>query len=164
MGERAMVGVLLVLMLVTILTPPIKAKKSYKVRKYSKNNSNLQIINQFRMPQLNRKRRIWIYLPLDYHQTDKKYPVLYMNDGQNLFNETANYGGWKVDQSLEKLFAQEKTDGVIIVGVDNGGNYRGEEYEYVVRPYYPSPITKIQGKKYMNFLVNTLILIVSTVH
>ena len=39
------------------------------------------------MPQLKRHRRIWVYLPPDYGQSDKKYPVLYMHDGQNLFDE-----------------------------------------------------------------------------
>src|SRR5688500_13335010 len=36
----------------------------------------------FNIPQLNRKRRIWIYLPADYQQSGKKYPVIYMHDGQ----------------------------------------------------------------------------------
>jgi hypothetical protein len=41
----------------------------------------------FKIPQLNRTRRIWIYLPKGYATSSKIYPVLYMQDGQNLFNE-----------------------------------------------------------------------------
>jgi hypothetical protein len=41
----------------------------------------------FNMPQLQTKRRIWIYLHKNYYQSSQTYPVLYMQDGQNLFNE-----------------------------------------------------------------------------
>ena len=55
---------------------------------------NVSILsNQFNIPQLNRKRRIWLYLPPDYQTTAKKYPVLYMHDAQNLFDsKTAAFG------------------------------------------------------------------------
>jgi hypothetical protein len=58
------------------------------------------------MPQLERHRRIWVYLPPDYGQSDKKYPVLYMHDGQNLFDAYYAYSGeWGVDESLDSLHA-----------------------------------------------------------
>src|SRR6478672_6748082 len=41
--------------------------------------------NEFYIPQLDRKRRIWIYLPESYQHSKKTYPVLYMQDGQNVF-------------------------------------------------------------------------------
>jgi hypothetical protein len=51
-------------------------------------SSNVRVIDTaFFIPQLNRHRKIWIYLPASYNQTkNKSYPVLYMHDGQNLFN------------------------------------------------------------------------------
>ena len=55
----------------------------------------VQIIDTaFYMPQLNRYRRIWVYLPKDYNlYKSKNFPVLYMHDGQNLFNmQTAPFG------------------------------------------------------------------------
>ncbi|HCT71851.1 MAG TPA: hypothetical protein DF409_13560, partial [Bacteroidales bacterium] len=57
----------------------------------SGNNStaapNVQIMDEdFFIPQLNRSRRIWIYLPPDYDTSGRNYPVLYMHDGQNLFD------------------------------------------------------------------------------
>ena len=49
---------------------------------------NVKIISEkFEMPQLQTTRRIWIYLPPDYDQSRKKYPVIYLQDGQNLFDD-----------------------------------------------------------------------------
>ncbi|MGN6617295.1 MAG: alpha/beta hydrolase-fold protein, partial [Ilyomonas sp.] len=69
----------------------------------------------FFIPQLNRHRRIWIYLPKSYNTTKGKlYPVLYMMDGQNLFNEqTAAFAEWDVDECLDTL--QQKTGKECIV-------------------------------------------------
>ncbi|MBK7634993.1 MAG: hypothetical protein IPJ13_12445 [Saprospiraceae bacterium] len=58
----------------------------------------------FLIPQLNRKRRIWMYLPKDYNTSAKTYPVLYMHDGQNLFDKKTSFSGeWGVDESLDSL-------------------------------------------------------------
>ena len=109
----------------------------------------------FAIPQLNRKRRIWIYLPKNYASSNKTYPVLYMQDGQNLFNEqTASFGEWGVDECLDSI---QKANGkeCIVVGVDNGGKYRLNEYA----PYgFENNKTKIvaEGKQYVDFLANTL--------
>ncbi len=109
----------------------------------------------FLMPQLNRKRRIWIYLPKGYASGNKSYPVIYMNDGQNLFNQqTASYGEWGVDEVLDSM---QKATGkeCIVVGIDHGGKYRFSEYA----PYdYESNKTKIkaEGKDYVDFIALTL--------
>src|SRR4030095_3819709 len=56
--------------------------------KKSTANKNVQIIDTaFFIPQLNRTRRVWIYLPSTYNSSSKKYPVLYMHDGQNVFDD-----------------------------------------------------------------------------
>ncbi|CAF5132540.1 unnamed protein product, partial [Rotaria sp. Silwood1] len=76
----------------------------------------------FAIPQLDRKRRIWLYLPKGYATSTKTYPVLYMHDGQNLFNEqTAPFGEWGVDEILDSI---QKANGkeCIVVGIDNGGD------------------------------------------
>src|SRR6187431_3131344 len=59
-------------------------------------SKNVTILDTaFPMPQLNRTRRIWIYLPPGYAAGKKRYPVMYMNDGQNIFDEyTAAFGEW----------------------------------------------------------------------
>ncbi len=107
----------------------------------------------FFIPQLNRYRRIWIYLPASYHQQKAKYfPVLYMHDGQNLFNEqTAPFGEWGVDECLDTLQQQLKKE-CIVVGIDNSGEHRLTEYN----PYDNEKFGKGEGNQYVDFLVKTL--------
>ncbi len=106
----------------------------------------------FVMPQLNRTRRIWIYLPKSYATSKKTYPVLYMHDGQNLFNEqTAAYGEWGVDECLDSLQTQTGKE-CIVVGIDHGGDKRMTEYN----PYDNNRFGIGEGKLYVDFLVKTL--------
>jgi len=109
----------------------------------------------FGMPQLNRSRRIWVYLPKGYASVGRAYPVLYMQDGQNLFNEqTATAGEWRADETLDSL---QRITGkeCIVVGIDNGGDKRLNEYS----PYdFTSNKTaiKAEGRAYVDFIVQTL--------
>lgn len=108
--------------------------------------------SNFFMPQLNRNRRIWIYLPQDYQSSQKHYPVIYMQDGQNLFdNKTSFAGEWKVDETLDNLY-HEGDYGCIIIGIENGGGQRINEYSPWVNPQYGGG----QGHEYMRFIVETL--------
>lgn len=68
----------------------------------------LQILDAFHMPQLARERAIRLYLPRDYHTTLRRYPVIYMQDGQNVFDDaTASYGrSWRVGETLDALHEQ----------------------------------------------------------
>lgn len=111
------------------------------------------IDDNFYIPQLNRERRVWIYLPPDYQTTTKKYPVLYMHDAQNLFDVTTGaFGEWEVDESLNELF-QQGDYGCIVVGIDNGGIDRLDEYS----PWFNSDYNEGgDGAAYVNFIVNTL--------
>jgi len=115
--------------------------------------SNVHILDMnFPMPQLNKTRRVWVYLPPDYHTSSKKYPVLYMQDGQNLFDQYfTSFGEWEVDESLNTLFNQGDY-GVIVVGIDNGGASRIDEYSPWNNPAYGGG----QGTQYMNWMVNNL--------
>lgn len=106
----------------------------------------------FYMPQLDRSRRIWIYLPPDYDTTSKHYPVIYMHDGQNLFDADFSFAGeWKIDETLNQLF-DEGDYGAVVVGIDNGGTHRFNEYSY----WYNSNYGGGDGELYVDFLVNTL--------
>lgn len=115
--------------------------------------AQVQIINSaFEIPQLQRTRRVWIYLPKGYQASKKTYPVLYMHDGQNLFSEhTAAYGEWGVDEALDSLTSRTRKE-VIIVAVDHGEKTRINEYT----PYDHPEFGKGEGKQYVEFLVNTL--------
>jgi predicted alpha/beta superfamily hydrolase len=114
----------------------------------------------FTMPQLGRQRRILIYLPADYAQKPtRRYPVLYLHDGQNVFDEATSYGGeWGVDEALDKLrgTGQDAT-GSIVVAIDNGNEFRSDEYV----PWHSDslkgqPHQGGQGGAYVDFLAHTL--------
>ncbi|MBY0481940.1 MAG: alpha/beta hydrolase [Chitinophagaceae bacterium] len=106
----------------------------------------------FSISQLNRKRRIWLYLPKNYAVSGKTYPVIYLNDGQNLFNEqTSAYGEWGVDECLDSLQMQIGKE-AIIVGIDHGGDKRMNEYN----PYDHIQFGKGEGMLYADFLATTL--------
>ena len=115
--------------------------------------SNVQILdNNFNMPQLNRTRKIWLYLPPDYATSNKNYPVIYMQDGQNLFDNATSFSGeWQVDETLNNLF-QQGDYGAIVVGIDNGGTHRMNEYSPWINPTYGGG----EGDEYLQFMVETL--------
>jgi predicted alpha/beta superfamily hydrolase len=113
---------------------------------------NVSIISEsFFMPQLNRSRRIWLYLPAGYATGNTRYPVLYMQDGQNLFDEsTAPYGEWGLDECLDSMV--KKGSSCIVVGIDHGGDKRMAEYN----PYSFRNFGEGEGSSYVEFLVKTL--------
>lgn len=115
---------------------------------------NVNIMSEsFYMPQLDANRRIWIYLPPDYATSIKNYKVLYMHDGQNVFDQSTSFAGeWKVDETLNDLF-DEGDEGCIVVAIDNGGVDRLEEYSPWAMPDYG--VTG-HGEDYMAFIVSTL--------
>ena len=115
--------------------------------------ANVRIVsNTFSIPQLGRNRRVWIYLPPQYADTTKRFPVFYMQDGQNLFDRATSFSGeWQVDETLNTL-ASQGDKGCIVVGIDNGGASRIDEYSAYNNPRYGGG----QGKLYAKFIVETL--------
>ena len=113
---------------------------------------NVRIIDTaFLIPQLNRTRRVSIYLPSDYSATKKRYPVLYMQDGQNVFDDLTSFAGeWSVDETMDSI--GNHTREMIVVAVDHGGDKRINEY----CPYDMEKYGKGEGNKYIDFLVKTL--------
>lgn len=115
--------------------------------------------------ELGRDRTVRVYLPGDYDEEDKRYAVLYMHDGQNLFSEeTASFGeAWRIQNALSKI-EQEGRNGIIVVGIDcnlEGG--RPDEYSPWVNEklaeFIPSSSLQSgggEGDLYVEFLVKTL--------
>lgn len=106
--------------------------------------------DSFAIPQLGRSRRVWIYLPVDYARSARRYPVLYMHDGQNVFDAATSFAGeWGVDETLDSLRAR-----AIVVAVDNGGGARMSEYN----PWKAAnaSLGGGEGDQYVDFLVTTL--------
>ena len=117
-------------------------------------SSNVSLLKkEFVIPNLNAiSHKVWIYLPPNYDQTSKKYPVIYMHDAQNLFDAATSYAGeWEVDETLNKLY--EKTGkGFIVVGIENGGEERLNEYT----PWENKKYGGGKGAIYVDFIVKTL--------
>jgi predicted alpha/beta superfamily hydrolase len=116
-------------------------------------SANVHILDTaFYIPQLQRHRTVRIYLPPDYKSGKKKYPVLYMSDGQNCFDEyTSSYGEWHVDETLDRFYDSCKKS-MIIIAVDHGDTHRVQEYD----PYDFERFGKGEGKAYSIFLAETL--------
>ena len=86
---------------------------------------------------LKREVKIYISLPKSYFDSEKTYPVLYMHDGNNLFDKKTSFGGneWNVDETCEKLMSLGKIKEAIIVGAYNNKD-RMSEYTPVKDPKY----------------------------
>ncbi|MFI5132486.1 MAG: alpha/beta hydrolase-fold protein [Chitinophagales bacterium] len=110
---------------------------------------NVHIIDTaFVIPQLQRLRRVWIYLPDGYAGSKERYAVLYMHDGQNVFDDATSFAGeWGVDECIDSM--KQKC---IVVAIDNGGNKRINEY----CPYDMERFGKGEGGQYVEFLATTL--------
>jgi len=106
----------------------------------------------FVIPGLNRERTVRIYLPPGYEESRQRYPVLYMHDGQNLYDDATAYAGeWGVDETLNSL-ARSHGLRVIVVGIDNGGADRIHELNAWDNPQFG----KGEGDRYMAFVVDVL--------
>ena len=114
----------------------------------------LTIVPQIASPQLGNQRKLRVYLPPSYQENlAKRYPVLYMHDGQNLFDaNTAAYGvEWGIDETINRLIATGVMDEVIVVGIDNTPERIAE--------YTPCCDPKYGGGKlddYQRFIVDTV--------
>ena len=116
-------------------------------------SENVHILDKaLKMPQLNRERRVLVYTPPNYETSNKSYPVLYIHDGQNVFDVATSYAGeWEVDEILNKLQAMNGLE-LIVVGIDNDDEHRMNEYAPWENPRIGSP----EGDAYLDFIVNTL--------
>lgn len=109
-------------------------------------------------------RNLRVLLPAGYalpENQKRSYPVLYLNDGQNLFDVCTslfNREEWRVDETVSELVAKGKLDPLIVVGIDNGGRrLRPKEYlpyvDETLSPLEPHP----QGKLYPHFLLDEVV-------
>ena len=75
-------------------------------------------------------RDLIVYLPPGYREGNQPYPVLYMHDGQNLFDPATGFAGqeWRLDEVASELIAAGKIRPLIIVGIYNTGGQRINEY------------------------------------
>ncbi len=105
------------------------------------------------MPGLGRERTLRLYLPPSYESNpSRRYPVLYMHDAQNLFDDATSFAGeWGVDETLDEL-ARTRGFEAMVVGIDNGEAERIHELSPWTNPKYGPA----QGEQYMAFVVDTV--------
>jgi pullulanase len=121
-------------------------------------------IHQFKSRVFANTRSLRVLVPNGYDSSEngkRRYPVLYLNDGQNLFDAgtaTLNRMEWQVDETVRRLVDDHTIPDLIVVGIDNAGR-RGRFKEYFpwfdqyLRPPEPDP----QGQKYPQFVINEVI-------
>jgi predicted alpha/beta superfamily hydrolase len=112
-------------------------------------------IHEFRSRIFRNKRFLRVWLPPGYDDTansGRHYPVLYLNDGQNLFEAATAFAGaeWQVDETADRLIREDAVPPMIIVGIDNTGKDRIREY-MPYRSMHPVML-RVQGRRYPDFL------------
>ncbi len=119
--------------------------KTYRGRK--KIIGDIRFHKKFRSDYLHSERDVFVWLPPTYLTfSRKRYPVLYMQDGQNLMDPAASFSGtdWQVDETVSRLIKTGRMQEIIIVGINNTED-RLEEYS-----------DSEKGSNYMKFMIEEL--------
>lgn len=112
-------------------------------------------LHEFRSRIFRNTRFLRVWLPPGYEDSSnagRRYPVLYLNDGQNLFESVSSFNGteWQVDETADRLIRTGAVSPMIIVGIDNTGKNRAREY-MPHRSLQPV-LVRVQGSRYPDFL------------
>jgi len=113
-------------------------------------------IHEFKSQVFRNTRFIRVWLPPGYDEISnqgRRYPILYLNDGQNLFEPATSFTGveWQVDETADRLIREGVIDPMIVVGIDNGAKDRFREY-MPHRSLQPMML-RVQGRRYPDFLI-----------
>lgn len=114
-------------------------------------NNALGTVTEFiiEAPQLGRSKTIWVYLPFNYEESGRHFPVIYMHDGQNVFDHAESIKReWHAEDKLNHLHSE-----AIIIGIEHGGNtHRIDE----MTPYKNEKYGGGHADDYLEFIVDTL--------
>jgi predicted alpha/beta superfamily hydrolase len=109
-----------------------------------------------------RARTVRVYLPPGYDGGSHRFPVLYLQDGQNLF-VPGLFGDWQVDETIDRMVREGRSRGLIVVGVDNSANRWDEYGPWVnadmyrwVEPSWSAARHGGEGDAYVAFLADSL--------
>jgi predicted alpha/beta superfamily hydrolase len=111
----------------------------------------IETIEAVYSPQLDNERDLLVSLPGGYSTGERRFPVIYMHDGQNLFDPATSFSGsWNVDIAM----AEVSLDGLdaIVVGIPNMGSERLAEYS----PFEHPRLGGGKGDQYLEFLIETV--------
>ncbi|CAN5527723.1 hypothetical protein BH24GEM3_BH24GEM3_05920 [soil metagenome] len=112
---------------------------------------DLMVLEKLHSPQLDNERDILVYLPPSYETEDRRYPVLYMHDGQNLFDPATSFSGdWEVHTTMAS--ASHRGIEAIVVGIPNMGPERCNEYS----PFEDDERGGGMGDQYLSFIIETV--------
>jgi predicted alpha/beta superfamily hydrolase len=131
-------------------TPPSEWQP-YPAREGHTVVGDLRVLPDVAGPREEDRRELIVYLPPSYGGSDHRYPVIYMQDGQNLFDEITAFGEeWRVDDTMED-HARNGLE-AIVVGVPNAGERRIAEYGPFEDPEHGGG----EANAYLDFLVGTV--------
>ena len=112
---------------------------------------------------LGNRRDVLVYLPRGYRRfVPRRYPVLYLHDGQNVFDAATSFAGveWGVDETAQRLIGKGLIEPLIIVAVFNMGEDRIHEYAHTRGVYDHTSERKKRSRglarQYGDFLINEL--------
>ena len=113
-------------------------------------------LHEFQSRIFRNTRFLRVWLPPGYDNEEnsgRRYPILYLNDGQNLFEPSTSFTGveWGVDETADRLIRERVIPPMIIVGIDNAGKDRFREY-MPHRSLQPMML-RVQGQRYPHFLM-----------
>ena len=116
-------------------------------------------LHEFKSKIFGNQRMLRVWLPPGYDNPSnivRRYPVLYLNDGQNLFERSTAFAGveWQVDETATRLILENVIPPMIIVGIDNAQKNRVREYLPYPDDSYQPPVKRVYGKRYPDFLIN----------
>ena len=112
---------------------------------------HLVVLPSVHSPQLDNRRDLQVYVPAAPARGDARYPVIYMHDGQNLFDPAMSFAGaWGVDAALR--WASRRGSDAIVVGIPNMGAARIAEYS----PFVEAGAGGGAGDRYLDFIMRTV--------
>lgn len=115
---------------------PAAAGRAAPRRPKSTITGDVRLIPAFPSKSLGNRRPVWVWLPPGYRtERRRRYPVLYMHDGQNCFDAATSFAGeWCADETADRLIRAGEIPPIIIVAVANAGVARATEYTSTVDP------------------------------
>ena len=162
--KKLLVSLFVVLILTACTSSP---NTPFEVSQLEVTSGNLWRANIY-SPELNEKIKVDVWTPDGYTES-KKYPVIYMHDGQNLFdaNSTWNHQAWEIDSVMVKLIKEKKAPAAIVVGIHSVDTTRIGDLmpERVVEMTPPGEVRdfidrmcrgKYRADEYLRFIVETL--------
>ena len=148
--HRLCIAVLMLLSCADVAAAEV-AGEDAAAKKPSTAAANVHVLAPMTITALGRPRTIRIYLPPRYDESKRRYPVLYMQDGQNLFDTATSFlGEWEVDETLNALAGSSHLE-LIVVGIDNGGEHRLTE----LAPF-DTKNGRAEGDAYVDFIVHVV--------